>query len=94
MPDNVRTGKAPRRSGERLNRQGPPRAERLVARLHPRDEGCEGAWRRFADRLEPGDELWSFASATEVLEMLAGGGGVALVRKGKAVACDTSGTML
>jgi hypothetical protein len=43
-------------------------------------------WEQMLTQMQPGDELWSFASPRESWEQLAGRAGYALVRDGVAIA--------
>jgi hypothetical protein len=43
-------------------------------------------WEALKARMQPGDELWTFASSPESWQHLAGRAGIALVRDGKPIA--------
>ncbi len=47
--------------------------------------GLNAEWEAMKARLQPGDELWTFASSKESWRNLAGRAGIALVRNGQII---------
>jgi hypothetical protein len=59
--------------------------ERIAALLKPFGYS-NGEWEALKTSMQPGDELWTFASSSASWRALAGRAGIALVRDGKIVA--------